>query len=370
MKEKIQNVINRLNDDTMFLGSKEATVGFDGFVDCIVRVIRNVDDKNSFTYFQEISEFGTYIIDKNGKSCSIELDEQVIKIGGNMPIMANALGNLGVKVNCIGAMGYPEIHEVFKGMSPNCSLYSVSRPGYCTALEFNDGKVMLATNNGINSMTWKGIKDLIGLDRLIHFFANSSILGMFNWSEISCSTSIWEGIINDILPHHKPDKRQFMYFDLSDCSKRDGYDIQHALKLIQKFNEHYSVTLSLNENETSCVFNVLNIGNDCCDLEYMAYMIYQNLKIDTLIMHPVKYSIAWDKNGKYRVDNLYIESPKLSTGGGDNFNAGLCMAQLMGLDMTSSLVLASAASGFYVRNGFSADKKQLIDFLRYWQKII
>lgn len=369
MKKKIQNVIKQLND-AVSLDGKEVTVGFDGFVDSIVRVIRSVDDKNLYTYFQEIPDFGAYLIDKKGKSCSVELDEQVIKIGGNMPILANALGNLGVKVNCIGAMGYPEVHEVFMGISPNCVLYSVARPGFCTALEFRDGKVMLSNNKGINSMTWQGIKDLVGLDKLVDLYTNSSILGMFNWSEINCSTSIWEGIVNDILPHHKPDKRQVMYFDLSDCSKRDRLDIQHALKLIEKFNEHYSVTLSLNENETGCVFDVLNSGADYSDPECMGETIYEHLQVDTLIIHPVKFSAAWDKNGKYRVDNLYIDDPKLSTGGGDNFNAGLCLAQLMGLDMTSSLILANAASGYYVKNGFSASKSELIDFLYHWQETI
>lgn len=369
MKEKIRSVIEKLKNPAS-LDDRAVTVGFDGFVDSIVRVLRSVDDGNSRIYFQEISEFGKYIQDKNSRSCSFELDEQYIKIGGNMPIFANALGSLGVKVNCIGAMGHPEVHEVFGGMSPNCTLYSVARPGYCTALEFRDGKIMMANNTGINSMSWQGIKEQLGMDKLVYFYGNSSILGMFNWSEIDISTSIWEGIIRDILPLHKPDKRQTMYFDLSDCSKRDQADINHALELIGKFNEHYSVTLSLNENETVCLFNALIRGDGFGDPEYMGDMIYERLLVDRLIIHPVKFSAAWDGNGKCRVDNLYIEDPKLSTGGGDNFNAGICLAQLMGLDTVSSLILANAASGYYVKNGYSADINGLIDFLKDWQETL
>ena len=98
-------------------------MGFDGFVDTIVRVIRTSDWPGVYNYFQDISEFGHYIIDKQGKSCSLELDEQLVKIGGNMPITANALGNLGVHINCIGAMGYPKLHSVFHQISSNCKLY-------------------------------------------------------------------------------------------------------------------------------------------------------------------------------------------------------------------------------------------------------
>lgn len=365
----IQNTIVQLND-TIIPDGKEVTAGFDGFVDSIVRVIRSVDNKNSYTYFQEIAEFGEYLIDKENKSCSVELDEQVVKIGGNMPIFGNALGKLGVKVNCIGAMGYPEVHQVFRGISENCTVYSVANPGYCTALEFRDGKVMLANNKGVNSITWSRIKDVIGMEKLFSLFANASIIGMLNWGEIKSFTSIWEGIIRDILSAHKPDKRQMMFFDLSDCSKRSNSDIQYALKLLENFNDHYSVTLSLNENETGYVFNALGIGDCCRDPECMGEMIYSRLNIDTLIVHPVNSSTAWNKNGKYRIDNLYIERPALSTGGGDNFNAGYCMAQLIGMDIASSLIIANAASGFYVKNGFSANKSELIDFLHYWQQTI
>lgn len=368
VKKKIENVIGILNN-AILLKNQEVTVGFDGFVDSVVRVIRSVDDKNSHTYFQSISEFGEYIIEKKDKSCSIELEELVVKIGGNMPILANALGNLGAKVNCIGAMGFPEIHNAFRDISSNCVLYSIARPGYCTALEFRDGKVMLGNNNGINSMTWQGIKELIGLERLIHLYSNSRIVGLFNWSEINPSTSIWEGIINDILPKHKPNKGQIIFFDLSDCSKRDQSYILYALKLIEKFNEHFSVILSLNENETGCIFNALNTENKSDDPEYMGEIIYDFLNIDTLIVHPVRFSFAWDRKGKYRVDNLYIAQPKLSTGGGDNFNAGFCLAKLIGADMASSLIIANAVSGFYIKNGYSANKNELIEFLHQWQKI-
>lgn len=367
MKQKLQNVIDYIGNNAGLLGDKQVTAGFDGFVDYVVRAIKNVNDENSCTFFQNIGEFGSYIVSKQGKSCIVELEEQVVKIGGNMPILANALGNLGVKVNCIGAMGYPEIEPVFKGMSSNCTLYSVSEPGYCTALEFNDGKIMLAKTHTINSMTWDNIKDIVGLDKLIHFFTCSNLIGMFNWSELYNSSSIWEGILQEVLPHHTFNSQEIVYFDLSDGSKRDKVHVSQALSLIEKFAGYYKVILSLNENETRLVFDAVHTGRDCSNIEDMGERIYSVLRIDTMIIHSTKYSVAWDRDGKYRVDNLYIEFPRLSTGGGDNFNAGVCMAQLMDLDMASSLILANAMAGFYVKHGYSAGQSQLIGFLREWQ---
>ena len=348
----------------------EVTAGFDGFVDNIAKVVKKVDSHRKYTYFQYISEYGAFIQDKKEKSCSIELEEQSIKIGGNMPIFANSIGNLGIKVNCIGAMGYPEIHDAFKDMSPSCSLYSVAKPGYCTALEFKDGKIMMATNNGLESMTWEAIKTLVGLDKIRRFFSSSNIIGMFNWSEIYTATSIWEGIIQDILLAHQPDKKQVMLFDLSDCSKRDKSDISNAIKLIGKFREHYCVLLSLNENETQYVYEALYADQHKPELESMGDRIYRTLCADILIVRHLKYSIAWNGQAKHRSDNLNIESPKLSTGGGDNFNAGLCFAWLLGLDMPYALILAGAASSFYIKYGFSANKNELMNFLNQWEKTL
>ena len=55
-----------------------------------------------------------------------------------------------------------------------------------------------------------------------------------------------------------------------------------------------------------------------------------------------------------RLIPFFVSDPKISTGAGDNFNAGFCAAQLLELDLESSVILANAVSGYYVRTGTSA----------------
>ena len=59
---------------------------------------------------------------------------------------------------------------------------------------------------------------------------------------------------------------------------------------------------------------------------------------------------------------LFIPVIQISTGAGDNFNAGFCTAQLLQLDIEESLWLANAFSGHYVRTGESAGVNEIIDF--------
>jgi hypothetical protein len=371
MYDKIENLINFLKNNMDSLKIKNAMVGFDGFIDSIFYVVKNKKNKERINLFQCIEEFGSYIISRKGKSCTFELNRQVEKIGGNMPILAAALGKLGIQVDCIGALGFPEIKDVFRSMADtNCNLFSVSEPGYTSALEFNDGKILFAQMNDIDNITWNSIKDIIGFKKIVRFFLNSNLIGIVNWSEVEDSNSIWEGIINDIFPIHIPNKKQIMYFDLADCSKRYEEDILHALDLINSFANHYKVILGMNENEAIFVFEALYNNKSCCNLESMGDRIFERLHIDILVIHPREYSIAWYKNSRYRIDNQYIEFPKLSTGGGDNFNAGFAAAQLIDLDIESSLILANSIAGYYIKYGLSPDQEQLISYLHKWKDSI
>ncbi|MDO8686340.1 MAG: hypothetical protein Q7J78_06700 [Clostridiales bacterium] len=371
MRDRLQNVINSLEKKPVLLLGKEATIGFDGFIDYIVRVVKSKKSRGECVFFEDMEEFSSYILDKKGKSCTIELKGQMTKIGGNMPIMATALGRLGIKVNCIGAMGMPDIMQEFTGMrAENCSLFSVAEPGITTALEFDDGKIMLADMNAVDEVSWERIKSTVGVNKLSGFYEKSELIGMVNWSEIENSFGIWEGVLHEILPCLKPEPGRIIYFDLADCSKRYREDIEKALYLIGKFAAYGRVVLGMNENESRVVYNALTGSSDFGCLNEVGTGIYEKLDIDTLVIHPVNCSISWNKDGMHSADNFYISQPKLSTGGGDNFNAGFCWAMLMNMDITSSLVIANAVSGFYVKNGYSPGREEVIDFLKEWYKNI
>ena len=180
----------------------------------------------------------------------MELEGEHIKIGGNMPITANALGHLGIHVNCIGALGYPHPHDIFKALHSNCDLYSFADPGTCTAFEFNDGKIFFGHIGTLNKLGWNRIKIIMGLDTLVKLYAESDLLCIVNWSEIDRSTDIWKGLLNEVLPAYKQKHhKQTAFFDLSDCSKRPPASVMEALTLLQEFSKFTKVILSLNRNE-------------------------------------------------------------------------------------------------------------------------
>ena len=77
---------------------KTAFIGFDGYIDQILRPISSVQGR-SYDYFTTISDMGQYIIGKGGKSCSIQLDRVSSRLGGNGPIFGRTLKQMGINVN-------------------------------------------------------------------------------------------------------------------------------------------------------------------------------------------------------------------------------------------------------------------------------
>lgn len=363
---KHKSLIEVLEKSQAILADKKVTAGFDGFVDTIVKVIKEKKENKPPVYFKTTKQFGNYITDKQGSSFSLEVEEISSRIGGNMPILANGLGHLGIAVNCVGALGFPVSHPVFSGLSPNCKVYSFADPGLSTAYEFTDGKILLGQNGQLNTAGWKFIKEKIGVEKLISLYQNSDLLCFVNWSEIDASTDIWKGLLLDVLPNYTSrDKQQQAFFDLSDCSKRSDEVIREAMELLTAFSKYANVALGLNHNESRLIHESLFQKKPPKEFLKLGEKLFEKLGIDTLVLHSSKEAIGFNAKGVVAVKSFFIRSPLISTGAGDNFNAGFCTAQLLELDLEQSLLLANAVAGNYVSSGKSGTVNDVIKFLQH-----
>lgn len=381
MSNSLKSVIHQLRSRRNKVEELSALVGFDGFIDRISRVVKNRESNSSYDFFHTITEFSEYTSKAAGKSADMELVIQEEKLGGNAPIMANALSGLGINTTCIGAMGYPHVSKVFSSMSPKCNTISICNPAYCSAFEFNDGKLMFADLSPLEDLNWKRVKELIGVDNLKNMFLRSNLIALVNWSLVYSVESIWTGIIEDVLPCLKSKGPKIkVFFDLADPSKRPDKDILRVIKIINHYSRYCSVTLGLNENEAVRLYNAVkgckespyiqgdNHDNIKQDLNDIALYIFNNMNIDALLVHPIKECIAVTRRGVIKRDGKFIAKPKISTGGGDNFNAGYCLGQLLGFDVEDSMTIGMAVSGAYVKDGVSPTMDILIDYLKEWER--
>lgn len=358
------DILETIRTRTPNLLNKVVSLGFDAFIDSVVKVVRQKDAHGDVHYFESTQAFGEYIVEKGQKSFSIEMEEITTKLGGNMPIMANAVAQMGPEVFCLGPMGRSDIHPVFKPMQKICKLYSYADPGFTKVLEFSSGKIMMAEMTGLNNIPWEFIRDSVGIDTFLDLFSRSDLVALLNWSELDNSTAIWRGLLKDVLPNTVLKNRPVGFFDLSDCSKREAVSIAEAVSLLSDFSDYWDIVLSLNLNEATILTNVLATGDSTeSDIGKMCNYIFENLNIHMVIIHTSRLSVARDSDGAYSQNTFFLNDPVISSGSGDNFNAGFVIGRLLELPTPTCLALGNATSALYMQSGKSPSINDLLDFL-------
>jgi sugar/nucleoside kinase (ribokinase family) len=359
-------VVNRLKGAKQILAESKALVGFDGFVDTILHVVDKRESATKFTRLPLMGEFASRIKAAAGLSANMEMVSEMVKLGGNGPIMANALGAYGAPITYIGNLGHPNLHPVFAKFAEKAKVYSIAEPGYTDAVEFEDGKLMFGKLDGLNQVTWANILKHVPENELLKIFSEASLISLVNWTMLSYMSAIFQKILAQIAPKLKGPKRH-VFFDLADPAKRTRDDIAAALKLIAKFQKFFRVTLGLNLRESEQIGSVLGItldGDAPAQVAEHAAKIRAALGIDTVVIHPTAFAAAADASSATFVDGPYTAKPKITTGAGDHFNAGFCVGRVLGCDLAESLQIGVGTSGFYVRNAKSPSLEDLKKFLK------
>jgi sugar/nucleoside kinase (ribokinase family) len=352
---------NRVRELTAF-------VGLDGFVDEIIHVVDKRDSAEKFQRLPSIAKLSTRLAGAAGKSANIELVNQLTKLGGNGPIMANALASFGMRVTYLGNLGYPTLHPVFEPFSRRAEVHSIAEPGHTDALEFDDGKIMLGKHYPLKEITWENIQARFGRDKFAAKFQSADLVGFVNWTMLPYMSQLWAALLKELCPSLKGARRK-LFFDLADPEKRTKDDIKHALELIVAFEKHFDVVLGLNEKEAGEIGEVLGINasdHSPDGLSTLAAEINRALPLNTVVVHPVTYALASSQGKVSLVEGPYIAQPLITTGAGDHFNSGFCLGKLLGLDNDLCVLTGVTTSGFYVRTGQSPSVADLAGMLRKW----
>ena len=358
-------VVKHIKDAGHPLATSNVLVGLDGFVDTILHVVSKRESATKYTRMAKIEEFAGRVSAAAGQSANFEMVTQMVKLGGNGPIMAHALGSYGTKVTYIGNLGSPNVHPIFNDFARDNDLYSIAEPGYTDAIEFEDGKLMCGKHESLKQITWETILKHLPEEKLVKKFNDSSLIALVNWTMLPHMNGIFNKILKDVAPSLSGGKR-WVFFDLADPAKRTREDIAEVLKIIAKFQKFFRVILGLNFSESRQIGEVLGIKPPLETYEAVtthAAHIQDKLKIETVVIHPTRFAAAADARGATYVAGPYVPKPKITTGAGDHFNAGFCIGRLLDGDLATSLQIGVATSGFYVRKAASPSLADLKKFL-------
>src|SRR5687768_9373899 len=182
-REKVLELTSRkLHAAAPSLASVKATVGLDGFVDEIIAVVDKRLDGGRYEPVRTIDGLARKMAAAAGQSSNYELVVKQRKLGGNGPIMANALASIGISVTYIGNLGYPNLHPVFEDFAKKAKVISIADPGHTDALEFDDGKLMFGKHESLGDINWDNLVSRVGREQLKQLMSGAQLIGMVNWT--------------------------------------------------------------------------------------------------------------------------------------------------------------------------------------------
>jgi hypothetical protein len=365
-QQETMDLIARLQQSAAKINQLKSFVGFDGYIDQIIRIVKSRSSLTDYAVFQKIAHFAEYLQETSGKSAGLEMISTEFKFGGNAPIMAHSLAKQGVQTVCAGTFGDPNLHPAFEEFAEGCTAVTVGMPAVTYAFEFQDGKLMFGDVSSLNQMDWDSLKQTIGLDTIIQNCVDSQLISIVNWSGIFQIGSILTGFLDDVFP--KVAERgladKWMFVDIADPSARTEEDLQMFIELLSRFSQQTRVLLGLNEKEARFIFKKLGFPADPAGgLKEMAEKIYDQLNVSALVIHATRRVIGINQAGTVEADTLYVDNPVISTGAGDHFNSGFCLGQMLAFSMKHCLLLGVAVSSFYVGKGFSPSLDQVMEYL-------
>lgn len=365
-------MVNRLADALNYVRPVSCFCGFDGFVDEVVHTVDRRFDAERYSRIPTLSDYGKRIANASGLSINIEIVTVDKKLGGNGPIFANALKQYGAGITYIGSVGKDAIDPVFADLAEGSTLIGIADPARTDAMEFSDGKIIRSKLYALNDVSWESVLERVGLKAFVDYMDAADLISFNNWTMLPHMTALWNGILAQAVPAMQSDKSaKILFFDLADPEKRTKEDLLEALDKIKQFERSgFHTILGLNKKEACEIAEAL----ECCQienyrdypLEELARSLESRLGVSQLVIHPVDRA-ACVKGGKYaEVEGPFCTNPKLTTGAGDNFNAGFIFGCLQGYDPADCLRLGVATSGYYVRNAHSPNLEQVRAFLLDW----
>lgn len=363
-KTELKNLIKNI-EHSENIQNMNGFFGLDGYIDDLYTIVKKRMKNGEVELFNKTSEFSKRIEAAIGKGADNEIIHKCSRAGGNAILTAHCLSKLGVKMKCAGLFGSKEIHLVFRQLNTACDLISIGEPAHTIAFEFSDGKLMFGDLSSLHKVDWETITRKITSAQLQKVFKNCQLIGIVNWAATMHMGSILRHLRDDITSKisKKLLKDKIFFFDVSDIRARNREEFKEYISIIQSIKENSKVIVSLNENEARTSAEMMGIDSKN-DLMLLSKELFEIMMVDELVIHTLFYAIGCNLMGQVKIDNVMVEDPKITTGGGDNFNGGLCVAVMMNLPLEQQLLFANSVASFYVTNAVSGTLPEIVEYMK------
>lgn len=326
-----------------------AVAGFDGFVDELAQVVGERRGPDAYAPMRGIADFAAWAGAAAGRSGLREVVVTRTEPGGCAVNLSDGLAALGARVELFATLGEP-VHPAF---APVLARLAAVHPlgavhGRTTALEFADGKLMLAAVAQLAALDVALARRALLDGGYPAACARADLIALTDWTLYPHMTAVWELLADRVfarLPRRIP-----ILVDLVDPGGREPADVRAMLRLLARLP---AASLGLNLNEANLLARLLGAagGADDAGLAALAARLRAAIGVDEVVIHALRHAACSDGA---LVAGPCAAAPVRLTGAGDRFNAGYGLGLMLRLPSAQRLALGCAGSGCYVRSGVSA----------------
>ncbi len=341
--------------------SGNVLLGCDGFVDETYEIVEVRKSLSEFTPMGSLKQFGELLVERGEGGVGVELVPKRRCEGGFGINTGRIAAILGIKPILPGLYGKNAIDPAFVEFEESCELLSLGDPALTLAMEFDNGKLLMTNLEAVSSLTWDDFETFFGEEKLQELFSDLDILGLGYWS----LTADFDGFFKGFMKQYdtiKPPRR--MFFDFADIKKKSSESFLKSLELIKQYNSKIPMTFSLNEHEVLELCSRIGVEVPELTPEAIASALTvarQKIGFDELVVHTPEFAAASSvADGEAFAMQERQSKVIRSAGAGDSFNGGYICASLGDLPIKERLVMANAATAFFVTHATGPTKEELI----------
>lgn len=355
------------------LKTKKIFAGFDGYTDMLYSVVQG-ERQGKRQIYKYSKDFAKSLLETAGISSEYEIVLKSRRVGGNAPLMSIGMAAMGAFVSCVGVFGedakdmIQEEGGLDEGLMNRLKLYSVGDPAVTIALEFEDCKYMFADCRRLQDVTYDRLERIIGRKELRKRVLEADLIAAVNWAALPGLKDILKNLFlpvgdeKDIEKNFAELSQKWLFLDLSDIRKKEAAEIQSYFDIIVEMSRYTGLRtcLSLNENEIRVLADKLGIEE--ASEGPLLWKIRRCIGVEEVILHAMRKSVYCSGEETEEVSKDICSHPVITTGAGDNFNAGVCIGKLLKLSPRSQIEMGNSAAEYYVTYGRSGSLEEILNW--------
>ena len=340
----------------------ELVFGFDGVVDSVRTFVDKGRSRTEYDRIATLKAFRDRLDDSIAaeSSLTVEWRTEGTRTGGHACHLSRVFDGLGADTTMIGTYGQPP-REPFRSEFAGSTLVSIGAPGFCNAVEFDDGKLMLAQAGEAADLDWETLRDRIDPASLAEHLDGADLLGVGYWSMTPALPSLVSTLVSETWPLQSSPP-EHVFFDTGDVRNLPRDTLCKGAIRLEETNEVVRTTVSANRSETKALAAAFD-GPEPSTLTANAEQVYEGLGVTRFVGHSPSRAVTVSGGESVSIRVPRTDEPAMTTSAGDHFNAGFLLGHLAGLSNPATTVVANAAAGSFVRTGLPPDYDDVAEFV-------